>query len=149
MSIKANLRARRRRRRILWVSLVVLVAGLIVVAYFVGESLSVHYSPLKGTPVSTSVLQDLTGVNDTTLSAVGLPTGVSPPASISGGALASGGKPEVLYIGGEFCPYCAIQRWALIVALSHFGTFSGLEFWESSAGDINAMTPTFSFANAT
>jgi Domain of unknown function (DUF929) len=40
--------------------------------------------------------------------------------------LLSGGKPEVLYVATEFCPYCVAQSWPLIVALSHFGQFSGL-----------------------
>jgi hypothetical protein len=29
-------------------------------------------------------------------------------------------------VGREYCPYCAAQSWALIVALSRFGTFTGL-----------------------
>jgi len=40
--------------------------------------------------------------------------------------LFSGGKPEVLYVATEFCPYCVAQSWPLIVALSRFGEFSGL-----------------------
>ena len=47
-------------------------------------------------------------------------------APVSGAPLTSGGKPEVLYLGTDFCPYCAAVRWPLIVALSRFGTFSGL-----------------------
>lgn len=43
-----------------------------------------------------------------------------------GTPLTQGGKPEVLYVDAGYCPYCAAQNWALIVALSHFGTFSGL-----------------------
>ena len=61
----------------------------------------------------------------------------------------STGKPEVLYIGAEFCPYCAAQRWALIVALGRFGTFSGLTTTSSSSTDIFANTPTFTFRSAT
>ncbi len=34
------------------------------------------------------------------------------------------GKPEVLFVGAEFCPFCAAERWPLIVALSRFGHFS-------------------------
>lgn len=41
------------------------------------------------------------------------------------------GKPELLYIGAEGCPYCAMQRWGLIVALSRFGTFSNLHLMQS------------------
>ncbi|MGH3271347.1 MAG: DUF929 family protein, partial [Trebonia sp.] len=37
-------------------------------------------------------------------------------ATVSGKALTSGGKPEVLYVGAEYCPYCGAQRWAMIVS---------------------------------
>jgi len=62
-------------------------------------------------------------------------------------ALTSGGKPELVYVGGEFCPYCALMRYSLITALSRFGTFSGLKLMSSAPtdGDI----PTFSFVNST
>jgi len=59
------------------------------------------------------------------------------------------GKPEVFYLGGEFCPYCAAERWPLIIALSRFGTFSGLTATSSSASDVYPNTPTFTFRNAT
>ena len=49
--------------------------------------------------------------------------------------LTSGGKPEVLYLGSEYCPFCATQRWAMINALSRFGTFSGLTTTHSSSSD--------------
>ena len=91
----------------------------------------------------------LTGVSDSTLSAVGKPVGVSSPARISGSPLASGGKPEVLYIGGDYCPYCAVERWSLIIALSRFGDFSGLTYMLSSSSDTNPNSPTFSFRSAT
>jgi len=46
--------------------------------------------------------------------------------AVSGPPLRRDGKPEVLYAGTEYCPYCAMESWPLIVALSRFGTFSGL-----------------------
>ena len=63
--------------------------------------------------------------------------------------LTSGGKPEVLYLGGEYCPYCAAQRWAMINALSRFGTFSGLTTTHSSSTDVDANTPTWTFYKST
>lgn len=66
----------------------------------------------------------------------------------NGTALTSGGKPELLYIGGEYCPYCAAERWAMINALSRFGTFSGLQTMHSSSTDVDPNTPTFTFVNA-
>jgi thiol-disulfide isomerase/thioredoxin len=66
-------------------------------------------------------------------------------ATVSGTPLASGGKPEVLYLGAEYCPYCAAQRWAMINALSRFGTFTGLTTTHSSSTDSDPNTPTFTF----
>ena len=54
-------------------------------------------------------------------------------------------KPEILYIGAEYCPFCAAQRWSMIIALSRFGTFSNLHFMTSSASDYSPSTPTFTF----
>jgi hypothetical protein len=48
------------------------------------------------------------------------------PTGPNGRPLFSDGKPEVLYVATEFCPYCVANSWPLIVALSHFGKFSGL-----------------------
>jgi hypothetical protein len=59
------------------------------------------------------------------------------------------GKPEVLYIGAEYCPYCAAERWPVIVALSRFGTFQNLAGTESSASDVFPRTQTFTFHGAT
>jgi len=76
---------------------------------------------------------------------------LAPVAPVGGSALASGGKPEVLYVGAEFCPYCAAARWPLIVALSRFGTFSGLTTTRSGvtngAGQQEPYpaTPTWTF----
>jgi len=57
--------------------------------------------------------------------------------------LVAGSKLRVVYLGAEFCPWCALLRWPLVMALSRFGTFSGLKLTASATtdGDI----PTFSF----
>ncbi len=54
----------------------------------------------------------------------------------------------MLYIGGEYCPYCAAERWSMVAALSRFGTFSGLHFIHSSSTDVYPSTPTLTFHNA-
>ena len=73
--------------------------------------------------------------------------GALPPEKLpaSNPALSVGGKPAFIYMGGEYCPYCAAERWSLVMALSKFGTFSGLKGTTSSATDVDASTPTFSF----
>lgn len=48
------------------------------------------------------------------------------PVAVSGPPLTRASRPEVLYIATGYCPYCAEENWALIVALSRFGHFSGL-----------------------
>ena len=75
-----------------------------------------------------------------------LPSALKP---VSGPALASGGKPEMLYIGAEWCPYCAAERWAMAVALSRFGTFCPLRGIHSSATDVYPNTATLTFYHAT
>ncbi len=74
-----------------------------------------------------------------------------PPQALPVGnkALMDGTKPQILYIAAEYCPFCAAQRWALVMALSKFGTFSGLRGTSSSPTDVYASTPTFSFYNST
>ena len=55
------------------------------------------------------------------------------PAPVAGPPLTAHGKPEVLYVATEYCPFCATQSWAMIVALSRFGTFRGLRTIRSAA----------------
>src|SRR4029079_19324163 len=70
------------------------------------------------------------------------------PAPITAPALTSGGKPKVLYVGAEYCPFCAAQRWPVVVALSRFGTWSGLRQTTSASGDVYPDPSTLSFHRA-
>ena len=58
------------------------------------------------------------------------------------------GKPAIVFVSEESCPFCAAERWALTVALSHFGTWSQLGITKSSATDIYPNTATLSFRAA-
>ncbi len=58
---------------------------------------------------------------------------IAKPAPVAGPPLTAHGKPEVFYVATEYCPFCATQSWAMIVALSRFGTFSGLRTIRSAA----------------
>jgi Domain of unknown function (DUF929) len=60
------------------------------------------------------------------VSAAALANAPSVPVPVSAPPLTADGKPEVLYVGTEYCPYCVAENWALIVALSRFGQFAGL-----------------------
>jgi len=85
------------------------------------------------------------------LDAVGMGSGITPPRALPPDTppLAVGGVPEVVYIGAEYCPFCAAQTWPIVVALSRFGAFSGLGATESSAADVFPRTQTFTFYGAT
>ena len=99
------------------------------------------------TDLPASVLASLS-VSPATLDAVGTPAGVVPPSTVSGsGAILRGadGKPVLTYIGAEYCPYCAAERWGLAVALSRFGTFSHLSGTHSASADVYPNTQTLSF----
>jgi Domain of unknown function (DUF929) len=81
----------------------------------------------------TALTKQVTSVPAATLDQVGAGAATGTPSRISGAPLTSGGKPEMLYMGAEYCPYCAAERWSMIVALSRFGTFDGLTATRSGA----------------
>lgn len=58
-------------------------------------------------------------------------------------------KPAVVFLAEGFCPYCAIQRWSIILALMRFGNFTGLRYETSSAEMKFSNTPTFALYNST
>jgi hypothetical protein len=58
------------------------------------------------------------------------------------------GLPTLTYIGAEYCPFCAAERWPLVIALSRFGQLSDLQLTHSAADDAYPSTPTFTFVNA-
>jgi hypothetical protein len=145
--MRARIKRRERIRRLT----ILVVAVVIVVSLVVGLYFALIPAPSEkfvGKPVSASVLNALTGVSDTTLTSIGVPSGVTLPSSISGSPLTLNGKPEVLYIGGNYCPFCAVERWSIIIALSRFGQFSNLAYMLSSPSDQNPNSPTFTFENA-
>jgi thiol-disulfide isomerase/thioredoxin len=58
-------------------------------------------------------------------------------------------KPLIVYVGANWCPYCAATRWPLAVALSRFGTFKGLELTQSSLTDDPSAINSLSFYGST
>ncbi len=144
-----QLRAERRRRLLAAggaVLAVLLVVGGLVVAKVVTGSGS---SSTAGTGAAgTRLVKALASVPTATLNKVGTGTAQPAPTKIKAPALAAQGKPKVLYIGAEYCPYCAAERWPMVVALSRFGTFSNLGTTHSATNDVFANTPTLSFHGA-
>jgi hypothetical protein len=143
---------RRERRRRLWLIVGSTVAVLAVMGAIVAVGVTSSHSKKAATgrpAAATSVVNAVTGVPASTLDAVGTGTLTAAPKAIHDAALTSGGKPQVLFVGAEFCPYCAAERWSIVQALSRFGTFSGLKSIHSSPTDTFPNTATFSFYGAT
>jgi len=136
-----------------WVVPAAVVGGL---ALLIGIFLVIRWyttpvAPPALAPNTTGqVVATITGLPASELETVGKGTANNLIKPVSGTALVgTTGKPEVFFYGGEFCPYCAAVRWPLIIALSRFGTFSGLQTTTSSSSDVYPNTPTLTFRNAT
>ncbi len=148
---QAAARRAQRRRQLLLTGGSVLAVLAIVVTFVVIKTLGGPAKAGSGTATaSASLVRQVTSVPASTLNSVG--KGTANPKTIlpiSGTALTANGKPEVLYMGALYCPFCATERWAMTVALSRFGTFSGLKFIHSSPSDTPASIPTLTFYKST
>jgi hypothetical protein len=154
---EAARRAEQRKRILLAAGSIIVVAAVVLTFVIIKLNNKPSGTSAQGVsngPVGTAlaaVVHNVTTVPVSTSDAVGDGSGAvtAKPASIKGTALTANGKPEMLYIGAEYCPYCAAERWAMIVALSRFGTFSGLNTVHSSSTDTDPNTPTWSFYKST
>ena len=141
-----------------------IAVGLVVVAIAVLVLIKVTTGPSSS---ATSVFQasdaatvaQVTQVPESVFNTVGITSAVAtvtPPIPLKGqppltGTSSTGAVlPEVFYLGAEYCPFCAAERWSTIVALSRFGTWSGLGNTESStlSGEAYPGTPSFTFLKA-
>jgi hypothetical protein len=140
------------RRRMLIAGGSVFGVLVIVIALIVVKALSNTPAAASG-PASASTAASVAGQLSTvpaaTLNAVGKGSATPMIATKSQPALTVGGKPQIVYVGAEYCPYCAAERWAMVVALSRFGSFSGLKLIHSSSSDVFPNTPSLTFAHAT
>jgi hypothetical protein len=157
---RAAARRSDQRRRILIAGGSILAVIIVVVAFIVIKANTKSTPPAASTSSNgptgsalAAVVAKVTNVPASALDSVGEGSGAvtDPPQTITGNpaALTANGKPEMLFIGAEYCPYCGGERWGMIVALSRFGTFSGLHTIHSSSSDVDPNTPTWSFYKST
>ncbi|HUJ06084.1 MAG TPA: DUF929 family protein [Streptosporangiaceae bacterium] len=155
-------RAPARRRGLIAAGSVVIVLAIVVVLVILksaGKTPVAPASPPSATRVEQNVTRLIASVPSAALNQVGVgrtypAAGSVYPHSVQNvrptvKLLTSGGKPQIVYVGADYCPFCAAERWALAVALSRFGTFSGLGLIHSSSTDEYPNTPTLSFYKAT
>ncbi len=133
-----------------WSAVVVILLGVVGLVTYALTHVPTPATVTQTARTSPAVLTTLSTVPTTTFDAVGVTvpgTELVAPQVVDGQpVLTSGGKPEVFVVGAEYCPFCAAERWPLVVALSRFGRFTALHDATSSSSSVFPGTPTFSFA---
>jgi hypothetical protein len=137
----------------IWSSgIVVAIVLFIILAKFVSSpsgTSTANSSTTGSTLAPASLVSKITSLSTSDFSSMGQGTASTLPKTITAPALTENGKPEIVYIGAEYCPYCATERWPMVVALSRFGTFKNLGVTHSSTNDVYPNTQTFSFHGST
>jgi len=151
LAASAQGRANQRRRLVTVLAPIGAVLAVLAVLVVVRVATSQDHAGKKTRSASAIVIAQVTGVPAATFDAAGAPAKRSPTITATGGgALTADGKTRVLYIGAEYCPFCATERWPLIVALSRFGTWHGLKYsYSAPSPEVFPDTPTFTFHGAT
>ena len=138
-------------------ALVLVIVIVLVVVKLTGGGTQATSGP-QWSPTPAAIAAQVTHVPASVFDAVGInspATQVNPPVPISGQKPLTypgpGGTslPGVYYYGADYCPFCAAARWAIITALSRFGTFHNLGDMQSSSSDVYANTQTFTLSKAT
>ena len=142
----------RRRSRLMIAGGVTAAVALIAAALIASGLNSSNAGPVAKTSAADSaIVHAVTSVPAAAFDTVGVNGADSALAAIkvlNAPALTAGGLPRVLYVGAEYCPYCATERWPIVIALSRFGPFSDLKTTHSSSTDIYPNTATLSFRAA-
>ncbi len=129
------------------VSAVLVVVVVLVVLQLTGASTQAH-GPNYVAPASAALVQEVTTVPASAFDSVGDPSApllYAPTVLSSRPTLSIRGRPAVVWVGALYCPTCAAERWALVIALGRFGTFDKLFTTASAGSEVFADTPTFSF----
>ena len=145
----AHQRAQARRRWL--VSITAVGAVLAIVVGFAAIKLtSGTAAAASEAPAPQNVVSQVTTVPAAALARVRSRGTATPMQTVKapGPVLSIAGKPAIVFVSEESCPFCAAERWPLAVALSHFGTFSHLGVTRSSATDVFPNTATLSFRTA-
>jgi thiol-disulfide isomerase/thioredoxin len=116
-----------------------------------GAAIAVNSAGASATtpsPASATILRDISSIPATEFNAIGAGSILAPTHVKNQSPLVESNRPEVLYVGAEFCPFCAAERWSLAIALLRFGTFKGLSTIASSSTDEYPSTATLDFRGA-
>ena len=142
--MRAHVKRRQRNRRLIMVAIVVVVGVVLVVGAYLLSTTGSPMEKLVGKPLSSADYQAMYAASQAGYGNVNK-TLMSKLTSFSGQPYMSGTKPVIVAIGADYCPYCAFQRWPLIMALMRFGNFTNLSYMLSSSTDVYPDSPTFTF----
>jgi len=141
-----------RTARFAWGAVAVILIGVIALVVYALTKTSTPHGVARPATTPSDVVSALSTVPAATFDKVGISAPTTPltaPTVLAGQPpLTSAGKPEVLFVGAEFCPFCASERWPLIVALSRFGKFTTLHNVQSAPQSVFSGIQTFTFANS-
>jgi hypothetical protein len=133
---------------------VLAVVIIVIIATLGGSGPTSAAGQLPTVPAPASLVNSVTKVPASAFAAAGKGSpdvsdqGALVPLPSSAKRTTSGGKPEIVYMGADYCPFCAAFRWPFAIALSRFGTFTGLEQTGSGSHDTDPNTHTLSFYGA-
>jgi hypothetical protein len=146
----ARKRAEARRRLLVAGSAVIAVLAVVVALVAVKLTATPARPVASESQASSAVVRQVTSVPAALLARVSDSQAITPLQTVrtSGPPLRIGGKPAIVFVSEESCPFCAAERWSVAVALSHFGTWSHLGSTTSSATDVYPDTATLSFRTA-
>ncbi|HEV7208680.1 MAG TPA: DUF929 family protein [Mycobacteriales bacterium] len=146
-AVRAGAQRSERRRRVLLSAGAIVVVIAVVLALVVVKltTTTTANAPAAAAPAPAALAASLAAVPAGTFAQVGAGSANNPLTPMHGPALTEAGHPLVVYVGANYCPYCAAERWPLAVALSRFGTLSGLQTTTSAGNDVFPNTATLSF----
>ena len=146
----ARQRAEARRRMLAAIAAVAAALAVVVTLVTVKLTSTPVRLVASESQASAVIVRQVTTVPAAVLTRVSPGQAITPLQTVktSGPPLTIGGKPAIVFVSEESCPFCAAERWSLAVALSHFGTWSHLGTTTSSATDVYPNTATLSFRTA-
>jgi Domain of unknown function (DUF929) len=137
------------------VFLVVVVIAVLVVVKLTSTGGPIASSHQAVRSASSTLVHELSTVPASVFDTVG----VGIPSQFSGNApivisgqpalTLNGRAPSMMYLGAEYCPFCAAERWGMAVALARIGTWSGLDTTASGLQDGDFSTLSFRDAKLT
>jgi hypothetical protein len=146
----ARQRAEKRRRMLIALGSVTAVLATAATLVTVSLTRSPAHLTASESAAPAAVARQVASVPAATLTRVSPGRVVTPLHQVAspGPPLTVNGKPAIVFVSEESCPFCAAERWSLTVALSHFGTWDHLGVTSSAANDLFPGTATLSYRTA-